>query len=54
MSIIITTTLGLCIWIVLWALRVNGFDGILIAITMVLLVIIVSNVAPNLSRRRDR
>ncbi len=31
MGLILTATAGLCLWIILWALNVSGFDGILIA-----------------------
>ncbi len=53
MGLIITATAGLCIWIVLWALGISGFDAILIAIVMVLIAIGVRNVLPHLPGRRD-
>jgi hypothetical protein len=53
MGVIITATAGLCLWIVLWALGVSGFDAILIAIAMVLIAIGVRNVLPSLPGRRD-
>ncbi len=53
MGLIITATAGLCLWIVLWALGVSGFDAILIAILMVLVAIGVRNVLPFLPGRRD-
>lgn len=53
MGLILTATAGLVLWIVLWALAISGFDGILIAIAMVLVVIGLRNVVPNLIRRRD-
>jgi hypothetical protein len=53
MGLILTATFGLCIWIVLWALKVSGFDAILIAIALVLIAIGLRNVVPNLTRRRD-
>lgn len=52
MGLILTTTAGLCIWIVLWALNVSGFDAILIAVTMVLIAIGVNNLLPSLPGRR--
>jgi hypothetical protein len=52
MGLIITGTVGLCLWIVLWALGVGGFDAILIAILMVLVAIGVRNVLPFLPGRR--
>ena len=51
MALVITGTFGLCIWIVLWALNVSGFDALLIAIVLVLIVTAVRNVAPYLSRK---
>lgn len=51
MALIITATFGFCLWIVLWSLNVSGFDGILIAIGLVLIVLAVRNLSP--ARRRD-
>ena len=53
MAYVITVTAGLCIWIVLWALNVSGFDAILIAICLVLAVSAVRAMAPRLSNRKD-
>jgi len=53
MGLILTGTAGLCLWIVLWALGVSGFDAILIAILMVLVANGVRNVLPFLPGRRD-
>jgi len=53
MGVILTATAGLCIWIVLWALGISGFDAILIAIVMVLIAIGLQNVLPHLPGRRD-
>jgi hypothetical protein len=53
MGLILTATAGLCLWIVLWALNVSGFDAILIAVLMVLIAIAVRNVIPYLPGRRD-
>ena len=52
MGLIITGTAGLCLWIILWALGVSGFDGILIAILMVLVALSVRTVVPFLTNRR--
>lgn len=54
MALVVTATAGLALWIVLWALNVSGFDGILIAIAMVLLVTGIRNVVPHLTGRKDR
>lgn len=51
MGLILTTTAGLCLWIVIWALGVSGFDAIMIAIVMVLLAIAVRNLLPFLPGR---
>jgi hypothetical protein len=53
MGLILTATAGLCLWIILWALNVSGFDAILIAVLMVLLAIAVRNLLPFLPGRRD-
>jgi hypothetical protein len=53
MGLILTATAGLCLWIVLWALNVSGFDAILIAVLMVLVAIAVRNILPFLPGRRD-
>ena len=54
MGVIVTATAGLCLWIVLWALGMSGFDAILIALVMVLVAIAVQTVVPHLTRRRDK
>ncbi len=54
MAIVLTATAGLCIWIVLWALNVSGFDGILIAISMVLIALGIQSVVPKLSGKKDQ
>ena len=53
MGLILTATAGLCLWIVLWALGVSGFDAILIAVAMVVVAISVRNVLPFLPGRQD-
>lgn len=53
MGLILTGTAGLCLWIILWALNVSGFDAILIAVVMVLIAIAVRTVIPYLPGRRD-
>ena len=54
MALVITGTIGLCLWIVLWALNVSGFDAILIAVVMVLTVAALRTVVPHLTGRKDR
>ena len=53
MGLILTATAGLCLWILLWGLGVKGFDGILIAGTMVVIAIGVRNLLPFLPGRRE-
>lgn len=53
MGLILTGTTGLCLWILLWALNVSGFDAILIAVLMVLVAVGVRNLLPFLPGRRD-
>ena len=53
MGLILTGAAGLCLWIILWALNVSGFDAILIAVLMVLIAIAVRTVIPYLPGRRD-
>jgi hypothetical protein len=53
MGLILTGTAGLCIWIVLWALGISGFDAILIAVVMVVVAIGIHNLLPFLPGRRD-
>jgi hypothetical protein len=53
MSYVIAVTVGLVIWIVLWALDISGFDAILIAICLVLAVSALRAMAPRLSNRKD-
>lgn len=37
MGLIVTATVGLMIWVVLWAMGVKGTDGLLITIAMVVI-----------------
>jgi hypothetical protein len=52
MGLILTATAGLCLWLILWAVGVSGFDGILIAVVMVLLAIGARTLLPFLPGRR--
>jgi hypothetical protein len=54
MALVITGTFGLCVWIVLWALNVSGFDALLIGIVLVLIVTALRNVGPRLTGRKDQ
>jgi hypothetical protein len=51
MAVIVTATFGLVLWIVLWALNVSGFDGLLLAVTFVLIALAIRTIT---SQRRDR
>lgn len=53
MGLILTATAGLCVWIVLWAFGVKGFDSFMITAVMVLAAIILRNLIPFLPGRRD-
>ncbi len=53
MGLILTATAGLCLWIILWALNVSGFDAIMIAVVMVVLALAARNVLPYLPGRRE-
>lgn len=53
MGLIITATIGLCLWIIIWALNVSGLDAIGLALVMVLLAIGIRNLLPFLPGRRD-
>lgn len=37
MGLALTTTLALCLWVVLWSVGVKGFDGILLTVVIVLI-----------------
>lgn len=51
MAFVITGTFGLAVWLVLWALNVSGFDSLLVAIVLVLIVAALRNVVPQLTRK---
>ncbi len=53
MGVIVTATVGLVIWIILWALKVSGLDSIMIAVGLILIAAALRSVVPNLTRRRD-
>jgi hypothetical protein len=53
MGLILTATAGLCLWIVLWALNVKGFDGFMITVLMVVIAVAVRQLIPYLPGRRD-
>jgi hypothetical protein len=52
MLLLLTTTVGLVIWIVLWAIGVKSFDAFLITLLLVLLAATWKLVAPSLPGAR--
>ena len=53
MGAVITGTVGLVIWIVLWALGIKSFDAFLIVILMLLIAGVVARLLPSLPGRQD-
>jgi hypothetical protein len=53
MGVIVAVTVGLILWIVLWALGAKGFDAFLITIAIALVATAVKMVAPSLPGNRE-
>jgi Mn2+/Fe2+ NRAMP family transporter len=53
-GLLLTTTTGLVLWIVLWALDFKAFDAFLITLLMVILAATARMVAPALPGNRPR
>lgn len=53
MAYVLTGTAGLCIWIILWALNISGFDALLIGIGFILALTALRNIVPYLASRKD-
>lgn len=53
MGLVVATTLGLVIWIVLWALGIKPFDAILITALVVIVGATARMLAPYLPGNRD-
>ncbi len=53
MGIVVAATLGLIVWIVLWALGAKAIDGFMITIVIALLAATVKMVAPYLPGNRE-
>ena len=53
MGLVLTATAALCVWIILWALNVSGFDGILAVAAILFLAYGLWNLLPFLPGRRD-
>jgi hypothetical protein len=55
MALVITATVGLVIWIALWALEpVSGFDAMIIGLALVLAVSALRNVVPYFQGRKEK
>jgi hypothetical protein len=53
MGVILTTTFGLGLWIVLWAVGIKSFDGFMITMLLVLLALLGRQFLPLLPSHRD-
>lgn len=53
MQLVVTATVGLSLWIVLWALGIKAFDGFMLTIAIVLGAIVAQLVLPILPGNRD-
>jgi hypothetical protein len=53
MGLIVATTFGLVVWLVLWALGVKAIDSFLITVLVALLAATVRMLAPYLPGNRD-
>jgi hypothetical protein len=52
MGLLLTTTAGLCLWVVLWALDVKSFDAFMLTMLMVILAATARMVTPYLPGNR--
>ena len=52
MGLVVATTFGLMVWIVLWALGIKAFDSFLITVLVVLLGVTARMLAPYLPGNR--
>ncbi len=52
MGLVLTATAALCVWIVLWALNISAFDGILVVAGILFLAYGLWNLLPFLPGRR--
>ncbi len=53
MGIVLATTVGLMLWIVMWSLDVKAIDGFMITTVIVLLAATVKMLGPYLPGNRD-
>jgi hypothetical protein len=52
MGLILTTTAGLVVWIVLWAVGVKSFDAFLLTLGMIVLAVTARMILPSLPGSR--
>ena len=52
MGVILATTFGLILWIVLWALGVKAFDAFMLTVLIALVAVTVRMIAPYLPGNR--
>jgi hypothetical protein len=53
MGIVVATTFGLVVWLVMWALGIKALDSFLITLAVVVVAAAVKIVAPYLPGNRD-
>jgi hypothetical protein len=53
MGLVVVTTVGLVIWIVMWALGIKAFDAFMITVLLVVLGATMRIIAPYLPGNRD-
>jgi Mn2+/Fe2+ NRAMP family transporter len=49
---VLTTTAGLCLWIILWAMDIKAFDAFLLTLGMIILAVTVRMILPSLPGSR--
>jgi len=52
MGLVLTTTAGLVVWIVLWAVGVKSFDAFLLTLGMIILAVTARMILPSLPGSR--
>ena len=53
MGLVLTATAALSLWIILWALKVGAFDGMLVVVAILLIAYGLWNLLPFLPGRRE-
>jgi hypothetical protein len=54
MGLVVATTVGLVIWIVMWALGIKAFDAFMITVLLIVLGATMRIIAPYLPGNRNR